>query len=60
MALPFGLGCAIAYGLYHEFSDEPGTEPVKFGTYVLFIGMSRFGEEHANSWLTSTLHTYMC
>lgn len=40
MALPFALGCAIAYGLYHEFRDEPGTEPVAFGTYVLFIGVA--------------------
>lgn len=40
MALPFGLGCAIAYGLYNEFRDEPGTEPVAFGTYVLFIGVA--------------------
>lgn len=40
MVLPFGLGCAIAHGLYHEFRDEPGTEPVAFGTYVLFIGVA--------------------
>ena len=40
MAVPFALGCAIAYGLYHEFRDEPGTEPVAFGTYVLFIGVA--------------------
>ncbi|KAF2755127.1 hypothetical protein EJ05DRAFT_513439 [Pseudovirgaria hyperparasitica] len=40
MALPFGLGCAVAYGLYHEFRDEPGTHPVAFGTYVLFIGVA--------------------
>lgn len=40
MALPFALGCAIAYGLYNEFRDEPGTEHVVFGTYVLFIGVA--------------------
>ncbi|KKY25587.1 putative k+ homeostasis protein kha1 [Phaeomoniella chlamydospora] len=40
MALPFGLGCAIAYGLYHEFSDDAGTEPVAFGTFTLFIGIA--------------------
>lgn len=40
MALPFGLGCAIAYGLYHEFRDEPGTVPINFGTYMLFIGVA--------------------
>lgn len=40
MVLPFGLGCAIAYGLYNEFRDEPGTVPIKFGTYMLFIGVA--------------------
>lgn len=40
MALPFGLGCAIAYGLYHEFRNEPGTVPISFGTYMLFIGVA--------------------
>lgn len=25
MALPFGLGCAISYGLYHQFRDEVST-----------------------------------
>ena len=34
MSVPFGLGCALAYGLYHQFKDEPGTEPVAFGTFV--------------------------
>lgn len=40
MALPFGLGCAISYGLYHEFRGEPGIEPIPFGTYMLFIGIA--------------------
>ena len=40
MALPFGLGCAIAYGLYHEFRDEEGILPIPFGTYMLFIGIA--------------------
>lgn len=40
MAIPFGLGCAIAYGLYHEFNDDPGLVPVKFGTYLLFVGVA--------------------
>ena len=40
MALPFGLGCAIAYGLYHEFKGEEGTLPIPFGTYMLFIGIA--------------------
>ncbi|KAK3639579.1 hypothetical protein LTR56_012364 [Elasticomyces elasticus] len=40
MALPFGLGCAIAWGLYHQFRDEPGTEHINFGTYMLFIAVA--------------------
>jgi Kef-type K+ transport system membrane component KefB len=35
MVLPFGLGCAIAWGLYNQF---PSPEPIKFGVYMLFIG----------------------
>ena len=40
MALPFGLGCAIAYGLYHEFRTDPGLVPISFGTYMLFVGVA--------------------
>ncbi|KAF7587044.1 K(+)/H(+) antiporter [Aspergillus hancockii] len=40
MALPFGFGCAISYGLYHTFRDEPGTVQINFGTYLLFIGIA--------------------
>jgi Kef-type K+ transport system membrane component KefB len=40
MILPFGLGCAISYGLYNEFHDDPGTKPIQFGTYLLFIGIA--------------------
>ncbi|ORY19814.1 K(+)/H(+) antiporter 1 [Clohesyomyces aquaticus] len=40
MALPFGLGCAIAAGLYNEFRHEPGTVPIDFGVYMLFIGVA--------------------
>ncbi|KAF4634774.1 hypothetical protein G7Y89_g3327 [Cudoniella acicularis] len=38
MILPFGLGCAIAWGLYNQFHNDPGTVPIKFGVYMLFIG----------------------
>lgn len=38
MVLPFGMGCAISYGLYNQFRDEPGVLPISFGTYLLFIG----------------------
>jgi Kef-type K+ transport system membrane component KefB len=40
MALPFGLGAAIAWGLYQEFSDEPDTVHIDFGVYMLFIGVA--------------------
>ncbi|KAL5349688.1 hypothetical protein ACLOAV_004718 [Pseudogymnoascus australis] len=38
MILPFGLGCAISYGLYHEFRTDEGIVPISFGVYMLFIG----------------------
>jgi Kef-type K+ transport system membrane component KefB len=38
MILPFGLGCAIAWGLYNEFHNDGDTVPISFGVYMLFIG----------------------
>ncbi|RPB15272.1 hypothetical protein P167DRAFT_483200 [Morchella conica CCBAS932] len=38
MILPFGLGAAIAYGLYHQFPE--GEDTVSFGVYMLFIGVA--------------------
>ena len=40
MVLPFGLGAAVAYGLYHQFRTESGLVPISFGTYLLFIGVA--------------------
>jgi Kef-type K+ transport system membrane component KefB len=40
MAIPFGLGCAIAVGLYNQFKDEPGTVAVDFPIFMLFIGVA--------------------
>ncbi|RLL96956.1 hypothetical protein CFD26_101395 [Aspergillus turcosus] len=40
MILPFGLGSAISYGLYHTFRTEPGMVHIDFGTYLLFIGIA--------------------
>ncbi|KAK9420056.1 putative Cation/H+ exchanger domain-containing protein [Seiridium unicorne] len=35
MILPFGLGVAIAYGVYHQF---PGANTLNFGVFALFVG----------------------
>lgn len=40
MAIPFGLGCAIAVGLYNEFKDEPDTVQIDFPIFMLFIGVA--------------------
>ena len=40
MALPFGLGCGIAYGLYHQFRTDSGLVSIHFGTYMLFVGVA--------------------
>ncbi|QSS59538.1 K(+)/H(+) antiporter 1 Kha1 [Histoplasma capsulatum] len=40
MVLPFGFGCAVSYGLYNEFRDDPSLTPISFGTYALFIGIA--------------------
>lgn len=40
MALPFGFGCALSYGLYHEFRDDSDLKPIAFGTYMLFIAIA--------------------
>jgi Kef-type K+ transport system membrane component KefB len=40
MILPFGLGCAVALGLYHQFGNDPSLAPINFGTFMLFIGIA--------------------
>ncbi|KAI1353834.1 K+/H+ antiporter 1 [Xylaria sp. FL0043] len=37
LILPFGLGYAIAWGIYHQFQDEI-TNNVNFGVFGLFVG----------------------
>ncbi|KAI0408423.1 K+ homeostasis protein Kha1 [Xylaria palmicola] len=37
LLLPFGLGYAIAWGIYHQFEDEI-TNNVNFGIFGLFVG----------------------
>ncbi|KAI1472241.1 Sodium/hydrogen exchanger family-domain-containing protein [Daldinia caldariorum] len=38
MLLPFGFGCAIAWGLYNQFHNDGNTVEISFGIYALFIG----------------------
>lgn len=38
MIVPFGLGVAVAYGLYHQYRHESDLPDMDFGTYALFIG----------------------
>ena len=40
LAIPFGLGCAIAWGLFKEFRNDDGVEHVAFPVYMLFIGVA--------------------
>jgi len=40
MALPFGLGCCTAWGLYHQFRDDAGIKPISFGVCMVFIGVA--------------------
>lgn len=40
LALPFGLGCAIAWGLYNEFRNDDGVKHIDFPVYMLFIGVA--------------------
>ncbi|KAL9055444.1 MAG: hypothetical protein Q9162_003542 [Coniocarpon cinnabarinum] len=40
MAMPFGLGCAIAWGLYDHFRHDAGTVYIEFSVYMLFVGVA--------------------
>ncbi|KAK6535873.1 K(+)/H(+) antiporter [Arthrobotrys megalospora] len=41
IALPFGLGAAISYGLYNEFGQDAGVnDQVNFGVFLLFVGVA--------------------
>lgn len=40
LALPFGVGCGLAYGVYHAFREDSGLQPIKFEVYMLFIGIA--------------------
>ncbi|KAJ9656870.1 hypothetical protein H2201_008392 [Coniosporium apollinis] len=55
MALPFGLGAAIAWGLYNRFASEPGTVPISFGVYMLFIGVAMAITYFPQAWVMTLL-----
>lgn len=40
LALPFALGCALAWGLHRQFSDDEGIIDINFSVYMLFIGVA--------------------
>ncbi|KAK6347370.1 K(+)/H(+) antiporter [Orbilia brochopaga] len=41
IAIPFGLGAALAYGLYNEFGEDAGVnKEVNFGIFLLFVGVA--------------------
>ncbi|KAF4465630.1 potassium:hydrogen antiporter [Fusarium albosuccineum] len=40
MAIPFGCGVALAYGLYNQFGDDPELAPITFPVFALFIGVA--------------------
>lgn len=40
LALPFGLGCGLAWGVYHAFREDSGVQPIEFSSYMLFIGIA--------------------
>ncbi|KAF2724460.1 K(+)/H(+) antiporter 1 [Polychaeton citri CBS 116435] len=40
MTIPFALGAALSHSIYYQFRNEPGTEPVAYGTFLLFIGVA--------------------
>ncbi|RFU72634.1 sodium hydrogen exchanger family [Trichoderma arundinaceum] len=40
LALPFGVGCGLAWGIYNAFRDDPGVKPIDFSVYMLFVGIA--------------------
>ncbi|PVI03089.1 hypothetical protein DM02DRAFT_717016 [Periconia macrospinosa] len=40
MCVPFGMGYAIAYGIYEQFKDEPGIKHIPFATFGLFVAIA--------------------
>lgn len=40
LAIPFGAGCGLAWGVYHAFREDSDLAPISFSTYMLFIGIA--------------------
>ncbi|KAL7797379.1 Sodium/hydrogen exchanger family domain-containing protein [Trichoderma ceciliae] len=40
LALPFGVGCGLAWGIYNAFREDPGIKPIDFSVYMLFVGIA--------------------
>lgn len=40
MAIPFGLGCGIAKGLYTQYRETSDLAPISFTTYMVFIAVA--------------------
>lgn len=40
MAIPFGLGYALAYGVYNQFRNDENVVEVNFATYGLFVAIA--------------------
>ncbi|KAK8109602.1 hypothetical protein PG999_007739 [Apiospora kogelbergensis] len=40
LVFPFAVGCGLAWGIYHQFADDAGVQPVAFSTYMLFVGVA--------------------
>ncbi|KJZ77001.1 hypothetical protein HIM_03322 [Hirsutella minnesotensis 3608] len=40
IALPFAVGCGLAWGVYHAFREDSGLEPIRFSVFMLFIGIA--------------------
>lgn len=40
LVLPFAVGCGLAWGIYHQFANDAGVQPIAFSTYMLFVGVA--------------------
>lgn len=40
LAIPFAVGCGIAWGLYNQFGGDEGTLHIRFPVFMLFVGVA--------------------